>query len=242
MNISHDQFRSPRTLSLLAIAGIGVFAFCQIGSAIIGVAQLAGPAKTIKLDAETETSIWMALQGLIAVLQFPVYVFAAVTFLLWLFRTYKNLEPLGSEYTKFSPGWSVGWWFIPLANLVMPFKAVRGVWAESDPDSVGNEDFLSGLEPSAPFFMSAWWAFWIIANIFTNITTRVLDPADVQGLEMSGYAFIIGGIFWVVDAAFAIKLLLDVTDRQERRFVNIGIRRPQEPPPPPTFSSFGTQQ
>ncbi len=63
---SHDQYRSPRTLSLLAIAGIGVFAFCQIGSAIIGVAQIAGPAKTIKLDAETETSIWMALQGLIA--------------------------------------------------------------------------------------------------------------------------------------------------------------------------------
>ncbi len=90
--------------------------------------------------------------------------------------------------------------------------------------------------------MSAWWAFWIIANIFTNITARVLDPDDPQGLEIAGYAFIIGGVFWVVDAAFAIKLLLDVTDRQDRRFVNIGMRRTQEPPPPPTFSNFGIQQ
>ncbi len=61
-------------------------------------------------------------------------------FLMWLFRTYKNLEPLGSENIRFTPGWSVGWWFIPFANLVMPFKAVRGVWSESDPATVGDEE------------------------------------------------------------------------------------------------------
>lgn len=228
-------YRSPRSLSLMAIGGIAAFTLCQLASAVLGVAQINNPGAMTTLEPDKPTSVWIILQAFVAVLQFPIYVFAAVTFLMWLFRLYKNLPALRAESPDFSPGWAVGWWFVPLFNLFRPFQAVRRVWAASDPDFDPEPRFLTSLQPAAPFFMSSWWAFWLIANIFTNISARLFDPSDTESLATGGYGFLLGGIFWTAAAAFAIKLLLDITARQELRFVNVKSLPIEEPPPPPVF-------
>jgi hypothetical protein len=49
--------------------------------------------------------------------------------MVWTFRTTKNANLLGLR-TRFSPGWAVAGWIIPLASLVMPYLAVRDVFPE----------------------------------------------------------------------------------------------------------------
>ena len=42
----------------------------------------------------------------------------AVVFLVWVYRASANAHALGFGDLKFRPGWAVGWWFVPIANLI----------------------------------------------------------------------------------------------------------------------------
>ena len=45
---------------------------------------------------------------------------AGVLFLVWLARARRNLLEFRGEERKFTPGWTIGAWLIPIANLVLP--------------------------------------------------------------------------------------------------------------------------
>lgn len=234
----NNYYRSAKTLSWLAIAALAVVGICELIAGLIGVAQIADPGRKLGSGAGelASNSLWLVLQGVLALMQFPAYVLSIVLFLVWLFRIYKNLSALRSSSTEFTPGWAMGWWFIPFANLVKPFQVVRSAWSESDPDFDPQTGFLTSIQAGAPAFMSLWWAFWILSNISANITSKVYDLDKMETVLISGYFFILTGILSVVAAGLAIKVVMDITDRQDQRFKNIGLVTLSEPPPPPTFA------
>ena len=51
-----------------------------------------------------------------------------VLFIIWMFRAAKNNEALDRRDPRFGPGWSIGSWFIPLANLVIPVMILQDLW------------------------------------------------------------------------------------------------------------------
>lgn len=237
MDYTLTSYRSAKTLSLLAIAGLALTIVCKILGSLIGIGQVVSPDYTFKLDGNSNSSVWLLAQGIVALLQFPVFIFTVVFFLIWLNRANKNLEPLKASYTEFSSGWAVGWWFIPFANLVKPFQVVREVWRESDPEFDGDSGFLSS-QVGAPTYMGFWWGFWIVSNIFENITSRVYDPDKLETVEISGYLFIISGIFSSIAAFLAIMVVRDITARQETRIKAVGTLNEHLPPPPPQYNGL----
>ncbi len=56
-----------------------------------------------------------------------------VLFIVWMFRAAKNNEALGRSNARFGPGWSIGSWFIPIANLVIPVLIVQDLWRGAMP-------------------------------------------------------------------------------------------------------------
>ena len=66
-------------------------------------------------------SVVMGLAGLVG---FGVFVGMVVAYMIWQYRTAANLAALGRP-TRFGAGMGVGWWFIPVANLVMPLLVTR---------------------------------------------------------------------------------------------------------------------
>src|SRR5262245_61248809 len=70
-------------------------------------------------------------QGLIGLVQFIVVVTSAVLFLRWIHRANWNARALGAQGMEFSPGWSIGWYFVPFANLWKPYQAMREIWRAS---------------------------------------------------------------------------------------------------------------
>ena len=233
-----NPFRPLKNLSLYAIVGLALMGVTEIFSVLIGVGQLVSPANSLDLDGEGPVSLWLMLQGLVYLLRFPVYIFTIVMFLVWLHRAHANLEPLAGKDLQFTPGWAVGWWFIPFANLVKPFQAVREVWSESDPDVADQgPTFLSASLRTAPTYMGAWWAFWLLSNFAANITSRVYDPDTMANVEIGGVLFVATGVLSLIAAALAILLVRDITKRQESRFANLSSRGHGvlTPPPPPTF-------
>lgn len=235
MNPNPQGYRSPVVLSRFAMIAVGVVGMLDVFAGIVGVVQIFDPARTIDIDGGDGLSLWLMFQSLIALCGFAALIAAIVLFLVWLHRAYANLSALRSESNEFSPGWAIGWWFIPFANLVKPYQVMRSLWAESDPDVDLEMGFLTSVQAGAPGFMMVWWVLWLLSNFASNVTARVFDPSDIRSVEISGYFFIVAGILRGVAAALAIKVVHEITERQEQRFARIGSLAMEGPPPPPTF-------
>src|SRR5579885_27683 len=70
-------------------------------------------------------------QRLLAGLEVGVSLPALIVFLAWVYRASRNARALGAEGMKYTPGWSVGWFFVPFANLVLPYLVMREIWQAS---------------------------------------------------------------------------------------------------------------
>jgi hypothetical protein len=81
-------------------------------NALLSLGQLYFPYPIDLGDGEV-MSIWVILIGLFAFLQLPLYIFTVIFFLIWQHRSYKNLDPLRARNLEHTPGWAVGYWFIP---------------------------------------------------------------------------------------------------------------------------------
>jgi hypothetical protein len=81
-----------------------------------------------------------------------------VVWCVWQHHGQRNAVELSTTQLQFTPGWAVGWWFIPFANLVKPFQTVRELWKASHGD-----DAAQRLPTAA--MIGWWWALWIASNI-----------------------------------------------------------------------------
>ena len=68
------------------------------------------------------------------VAQFIVFLVTGVVILRWIYRARACVDALEATGMHFTPGWSIGWYFVPIANLWKPFQALNEIWkATSEP-------------------------------------------------------------------------------------------------------------
>ncbi|HET9638693.1 MAG TPA: DUF4328 domain-containing protein [Allosphingosinicella sp.] len=111
----------------------------------------------------------------------------------WIYRTNANAHLLSDDMT-ITPGWSVGWFFVPLANLVQPYVGVKETWRASHHAGGLNEEADSALLPW-------WWGLWLLTNILSNIVARFAGDFETETPM---------GIVWLdlVTAALNVPLCL----------------------------------
>jgi hypothetical protein len=129
---------------------------------------------------------------------FGAWTGAAITFLMWLHRSYRNLPALGATELRFSPGWAVGWWFVPFANFVQPVRVVTEVWQASQ--AAHGQNTRAGRRAiGTPLPMWLWWGLWVGSIV-------LLLALGATNLELlAEYATAFGA------AALAIKLIRAIT-------------------------------
>ena len=125
---------------------------------------------------------------------------------------------------------------MPIANLFIPFRAVRETWAKSDP-GVAGDNYVAPPASSAPLNMSLWWAFWIISRIVNNAAFRVSFTAKTaEGVVIATWLDLFGELLTIPAALFAILVVREIERRQEERSRRVTYV-PNLPPPPPIFSA-----
>jgi hypothetical protein len=72
----------------------------------------------VAFDGTTQTLARLEIAG---------QILTAIVWFLWLHRAVANARSLGVQ-TEATPGWSVGWWFIPFANVVKPYQILRSLF------------------------------------------------------------------------------------------------------------------
>lgn len=110
--------------------------------------------------------------GAIASLVF--YVLSAFATARLTYRLMKNAHELQSDETLISPGWAVGWYFIPFANLAMPPRAVGQIWRTT---------FRHLGQERGSGIIGWWWAAWLISSIVLGVSDRMSAPTSSLGGE-----------------------------------------------------------
>jgi hypothetical protein len=109
-------------------------------------------------------------QMLIGFTQMFVFIASGVLILMWIYRANANARQLGAEGMQFTPRGSVVWYFVPLANLFMPYRALREIWQASAAPHAWTREKTPRLFP-------LWWASWIVSGMAGQVAMRMVMSA-----------------------------------------------------------------
>lgn len=144
-------------------------------------------------------------QMLIGLLQVVVYIVCAVFFIQWFRRAYYNLHMVFSDLSN-GEGWAAGAWFVPIANLYLPYQIMKELYRKTDLALKHNmTGYTSAIDVA---IVGWWWALWIINNIVANVATRIsLRAESIDELLSSTILDMVSSVISVPAAFLAIKVI-----------------------------------
>jgi hypothetical protein len=187
----HHPLRTP---ARLAIAGL-------YAMAVLGVVR----AATVPLS-------WTPQQapGFLTALTILLILgdsYTAVVFIVWLYKARENLDLSGETGMRWAKGWTVGGWFIPVANFVIPARVVGEVVARSRPGAIRSW--------TMPRVVIWWWIAFLLS--FLRFTYQTVD-VQTRTIVVHGDQFWNGvnGVASVIAAVLAVRLIREVTQWQSQ--------------------------
>jgi len=143
-------------------------------------------------------------------IELVLWIVLTIVFLQWIYRTNKNLHVLSSWSMRFTPGWAIGWYFIPIANLFKPYQAMKEIWQVSHREANGNHMLLNW-----------WWFLWIVSGVL-NISGIVgffnLNSA-INDYIVSHEAYIASDSIEIVLDMFALMLVFRICTAYSQNYV-----------------------
>ena len=100
---------------------------------------------------------------------------ASVLFLVWLVRSRRNAQELTPRAVLPSPGWTIGAWFTPVANLFVPRRFVL---------CIGRASSVSWEEQRDTTLVNLWWAAWI-AHVSVVVVASGAVPGSMAVLVVA---------------------------------------------------------
>lgn len=135
---------------------------------------------------------------------FLVFVAIAMVLLVWLSRARGNVDAYGPGRQRYGRGWAVGGWFIPIVNLVVPYRVTADVLAGSDTGTNNGTASGSGL-------LRLWWAAWLISGGF-DLAASLRTAVD-GGILLN----VVGRVTEAVAAILLLLVVRRITAAQQLR-------------------------
>jgi hypothetical protein len=179
------------------------------------------PGRSYRLDGLSNALAAMlyisAVTSLIGVLFDPALIIMfllllpiTVVFLIWFYRARNNAGHLDWRQ-RWSPGWSIFGWFVPICFLWFPYQIMADIWRAGLP---------APQRAKFPFLPAAWWACWCLAwftgfkhTSLTGFGTATSGgPSGVTVTQGHAYALVFGGtvpsLMFAALAAFLLALIV----------------------------------
>jgi hypothetical protein len=207
------QFRDPKPLAGVVVAGL----YLYLASV---VANLAAVAIELHALSTSHAGVYGGLLpgetiDLVAAVTrlatFGIYVIAGFMVLKWTYRVVANARVMshGLGMTA-TPGWAIGWYFIPVANLWKPFEAVEQTWKVSHQPGAP-----SSVE--TPTLLRWWWALWLVSGIMGNLSGRLAMMEGPDLMLASDVAEMISDGAAIPLTLLLIRIVRAITEQQLTR-------------------------
>jgi len=198
--------RVRAVLAIIALGLIGAEALVATGMLAYTYRALSGADR---MDG-TMLAIIDYLDGPRTAVVLLLLVFSGTAFIVWLHRARTNLDGPADWELNWKRGWTIGGWFVPLANFVIPQLVV----SEIDRVSERRANEAEGR----PYrrrrgILMLWIVLWTLFQLQERTTTAALDRLAA---EPSVLLAMVGSLIEVAAVASAILLVLRITANQER--------------------------
>ena len=212
-----SSFVSNQTIALAVAGCLAVYALISLTGVFVDVSQLAKLPKNttgLRTPAAEITGTVPAIL-LIRLLLIGVSLVTAVFFLVWIYRAHKNLKALGVTELKYSPGWAIGGFFVPVINIVRPYQVVTEIWKASGSGARRSGGAAWIYEPT-PVFISLWWGLWLLSGFLDFISfAMVAGGGQAEQLLVASRQRIVYYLVSIACAGLAIALVWRIDARQE---------------------------
>ena len=179
------------------IALCGVMALSEIGGAT-GLIDF----KSGATPAEVALVIFVA-----ALAYLGIYVLSVVLIAMWIYRGHANLAAAGLYGLQYSPGWAIGWFAIPFANLFKPFAAMRELHNASFHP---NTDYSAGSTAR----LKLWWASLILGGILTNASVQLVRRAGPEWASTGSWINVGTNGLFIISALALAGIIRETTAAQ----------------------------
>jgi hypothetical protein len=126
---------------------------------------------------------------------------AQIIFYVWIYRAAKNLRAFNYANLYFTPVWTVAWFFVPLANLALPYLATEQIL---DKSTAYKSDLPSDKQAEKPplKWLNWWWASMLVP-IVAGLALFYYTTGSIFGLTRPS-------VFLWFDILVKINLLLPI--------------------------------
>lgn len=220
----YGPFRETKTLSWAVVVFLGL-------GAVLGAVQIFALSSLNEANLEydrTEANL-DELDQLVATIQQLAYAeigVGLITIILWcvwknlscknawLFRSGNQQSPLANHLNPgdvFTPGWAVGWYFIPFANLWKPFQAMAFIRNEV------SDTFKGGP------ILGIWWTAYLVMNISSGVLTRGGNETTTAEINEFNSRLMLESGIGIAAAIPAILVIITITRAQQDKARVFGL-------------------
>lgn len=156
-----------------------------------------------------------AWQSILGIAQIALFIGSGIMVFVWIYRAHRNLRLLQIPELKFTPGWAVGWFFVPFANMVKPYQAMRELWKAS---AYGYGQYWPAAE--TPLTLIIWWMVSLTSIILARISVRItLDAETLDELISADVVILLSNGVDILAAVLTMVVVMRIYKAQEELFL-----------------------
>jgi len=209
-------FVSGYGIALIVAGCLSVFILISIAGAVVDISLIQVLSKASGL--RTTPAGVVDSQILALVIRFVltgVVLFTAVFFLIWIHRAHKNLKVFGAAELKYSPGWAVGGFFVPMLNIFRPYQVIGEIWKASASGARRGDGTNWKLESIPPYF-GLWWGLWLLSAILDFFSAFMILGGGLNNAQLVASRYrLVYDVVSITCAVLAIVVVFRITARQE---------------------------
>lgn len=145
-----------------------------------------------------------------------VGIMAWITVLVWKYRTNKNCHGFGTKGMRFTPGWAVGWHFVPFMNIFRPYQVMQEIWKVST-------DPMTWQNQRGSTLVKWWWFSFLVSAFFGKYSAKlsmksVFKEESLDQLGLITTATIFSNFALIACTILTILMISAIRDKQNKLF------------------------
>ncbi len=146
-------------------------------------------------------------------LRWLILAFVAVVWLMWFYRSYRNLETLGRT-RSYAAGWALFGWVVPIVNLFRPRQIAGELWLQSRLPDPPPSLLDWHPEPHLPRYIDAWWAAYLLGGLVTVVGPGASGGTTVDAIYDATRWEVAGVVALIMATPLAIAVVHAINVRQ----------------------------
>lgn len=131
-----------------------------------------------------------------AFLLFVAWIVILVLLIVWMHRTARNARDLERWDSDLAPGWTIGGWFVPIANWYLPITLMQSIWRSAEPEP----PVRWHRRRSAA--LGLWWTTYLVGafTMFAGLGPTTNEATSAQEIYNYDTAAIVACVIVIVSA------------------------------------------